>query len=103
MARAFNFQDGKVCACMVIALVQSPLCMACLSRCSKPACSCHCQVREYHAPTEGSELTTAQAEQLKKDVEQKKNALEQWCKTAYGEVGGAGEGSLGRVWWCSST
>ncbi|KAG2429226.1 hypothetical protein HXX76_010996 [Chlamydomonas incerta] len=44
------------------------------------------QVREYHAPAEGAELTTAQAEQLKKDVEQKKNALEQWCKTAYGEA-----------------
>ncbi|KAG2492646.1 hypothetical protein HYH03_009062 [Edaphochlamys debaryana] len=44
------------------------------------------QVREYHAPVEGTELTAAQAEQLKRDVEHKKGGLEQWCKTAYGEA-----------------
>ncbi|GLI62901.1 ATP synthase, subunit C [Volvox africanus] len=44
------------------------------------------QVREYKSPTEGSELSLAQTEQLKLDMEQKKGALEQWCKTAYGEV-----------------
>ncbi|GFR43163.1 hypothetical protein Agub_g4212 [Astrephomene gubernaculifera] len=44
------------------------------------------QVREYTPPAEGSELSSAQAEQLKRDVEQKKTALEQWCKTAYGEA-----------------
>jgi hypothetical protein len=55
-------------------------------------------VREYHAPAEGSELTSAQAEQLKKDVEQKKNALEQWCKTAYGEVRRAGGEERAASW-----
>ncbi len=45
------------------------------------------QVREYNPPAEGAELSTAQAEQLKRDAEAKKAALEQWCKTAYGEVG----------------
>lgn len=51
---------------------------------------CTRQVREYSPPAEGAELSTAQAEQLKRDAEAKKAALEQWCKTAYGEVGAGG-------------
>jgi hypothetical protein len=48
--------------------------------------ACRHQVREYVPPAEGVELSLAQTEQLKRDVEHKKAALEQWCKTAYGEV-----------------
>mmetsp|Transcript_12520 Transcript_12520/g.26995 ORF Transcript_12520/g.26995 Transcript_12520/m.26995 type:complete len:370 (-) Transcript_12520:488-1597(-) len=45
------------------------------------------QVREYHAPSEASgDLSAAQIEQLKKDVETKKLALDQWCKTAFSEA-----------------
>ncbi|GLC77785.1 hypothetical protein PLESTF_001066900 [Pleodorina starrii] len=44
------------------------------------------QVREYVPPAEGLELSQAQSVQLKRDVELKKGALEQWCRTAYGEV-----------------
>nr|BCL66125.1 ATP synthase, subunit C [Volvox africanus] len=44
------------------------------------------QVREYNPPAEGLELSPAQTEQLRRDAEQKKLTLEQWCKTAYGEV-----------------
>lgn len=44
------------------------------------------QVREYVAPAEGVELSAAAAEQLKRDVESRRASLEQWCKTAYGEV-----------------
>ena len=38
-----------------------------------------------------------QVEQLKKDVDTKKAQLEQWCKTAFGEVcvGGGGKGGGG--------
>lgn len=44
------------------------------------------QIREYQAPAEGSEMTAAQTEQLRRDLETKRAALEQWCKTAFGEV-----------------
>ncbi|EFJ44420.1 vacuolar ATP synthase, subunit C [Volvox carteri f. nagariensis] len=44
------------------------------------------QVREYNPPAEGAELSLAQIEQLKHDMEQKKTDVEQWCKTAYSEV-----------------
>lgn len=47
------------------------------------------QVREYVAPEGGEVVSAAASEQLKKDVESKKAALEAWCKTAYGEVGSA--------------
>lgn len=45
------------------------------------------QVREYHPPSEGSELSAAQVDALKRDVDAKRAALDEWCKTAYGEVG----------------
>ncbi|KXZ57041.1 ATPvC1 [Gonium pectorale] len=44
------------------------------------------QVREYHMPLENSELSATQLEQLKRDVEQRKAALETWCRTAFGEA-----------------
>nr|ADI46924.1 ATPvC1m [Volvox carteri f. nagariensis] len=44
------------------------------------------QVREYNPPAEGMELSLMQTEQLKRDVEQRRAAVEHWCKTAYGEV-----------------
>ena len=47
----------------------------------------HCQVRDYKAPSaEGGEMSGAQVEQLKRDVESKKTGLEQWSKTAFEEV-----------------
>lgn len=47
----------------------------------------HPQVREYvHAAQSTVQLSEAQTEQLRKDVESKKATVEQWCKTAYGEV-----------------
>ncbi|PNH05357.1 V-type proton ATPase subunit C [Tetrabaena socialis] len=44
------------------------------------------QVRDYHAPAEGADVSAAQTEQLRRDVEHKKVALEHWSKTAYGEA-----------------
>uniref|UniRef100_A0A7S0RL04 V-type proton ATPase subunit C n=1 Tax=Chlamydomonas leiostraca TaxID=1034604 RepID=A0A7S0RL04_9CHLO len=44
------------------------------------------QVREYQPPVEGQELSAAQAEALRKEVEGKRAALEAWCRTAYGEA-----------------
>jgi V-type H+-transporting ATPase subunit C len=46
-------------------------------------------MRDYKPPSEqegGEEATASQAEQLKRDVEAKKTALEQWSKTAFEEV-----------------
>lgn len=43
------------------------------------------QVREYVPPSENTEMTAAQLETLKRDVDAKKGLLETWCKTAYGE------------------
>eukprot|EP00798_Chlamydomonas_sp_ICE-L_P027353 gene27353-4654_t len=44
------------------------------------------QVREYSSGAESSDLTPAQVEQLKKDVELKKGMLEKWCQVSYGEA-----------------
>lgn len=45
------------------------------------------QVREYKTPSaDCGDLSTAQVEQLKRDVESKKTGLEQWSKTAFEEV-----------------
>ena len=45
------------------------------------------QVREYKAPSsENGDLSTAQVDQMKRDVESKKTGLEQWSKTAFEEV-----------------
>jgi V-type H+-transporting ATPase subunit C len=46
-------------------------------------------VREYVAPVEGGEMSTAQLEALKRDVEAKKSAMDVWCRTAFGEVSAA--------------
>jgi hypothetical protein len=45
------------------------------------------QVREYKSPSsDNGDMSTAQVEQLKRDVESKKTSLEQWSKTAFEEV-----------------
>lgn len=48
------------------------------------------QLRDYKPPSEteggGEDMSANQAEQLKRDVEAKKTALEQWSKTAFEEV-----------------
>jgi len=45
------------------------------------------QVREYKTPsTESGDMSAAQVEQLKRDVESKKAGLEQWSKTAFEEA-----------------
>ena len=57
-------------------------------------------MRDYKAPSaEGGEMSGAQVEQLKRDVESKKTGLEQWSKTAFEEVrvcrAGQGRGLYG--------
>ena len=45
-------------------------------------------MREYQKPSEGNELSPAQMDQLRRDVDSKKAQLEQWCKVSFGEVRG---------------
>lgn len=44
------------------------------------------QVRDYLPPVAGSELSAAQADSLRKEVDSRRAVLEAWCKTAYGEA-----------------
>jgi V-type H+-transporting ATPase subunit C len=54
------------------------------------------QVREYVAPRAEEQNSTVSAEQLRRDVDAKKAALEQWCRTAFGEVRGGSAGQCSR-------
>jgi len=43
-------------------------------------------VREYVPPSESGEMSTAQADQMRANLESKRAAMEMWCRTAYDQV-----------------
>ena len=43
-------------------------------------------MREYVRPAEGDDTSAAQADEMRGGLELKRQAMEAWCRTAYGQV-----------------
>ncbi len=80
--------SSRMCHSTLIAWLRAFSAVSCVHMaCVVVHGSSHTQVREYVPPAESVELSAAQLETLKRDVETKRGNLETWCKTAFGEVG----------------